>query len=314
MNTPQINIPAPIQYIDCFVDLPNEIKQVIEELSTPWPIEQIQIRPGAINRDGTSAMALAYQEWWTGYLPRLNDVVGPNNFRIRLLPWNDDVIAHLRAFNGVIEGWSSGSAKQDKLGPMEAEMQAKKRVVAEKLMLGLYLYFLPPVWMRGTYDEQRHVFSPAEGEEQRCAYEMYVRAGLIDRPRPSVAIPSTASARSAVTPASDRVTVARAALDTAEQRLGMRPPHTPDMRERAPVPASDKQLTLILTLIGRLHTAKPDIINAIGARFQITNLARFTTRAHLPALRAAAGALSKLDASKLIDQLKACESPTAQAA
>jgi hypothetical protein len=314
MSTSQISIPAPAQYIDCFLDLPIEIKQAIEELSTPWPVEQIQIRPGAINRDGTSALALAYHEWWTGYLPRLNDIVGPNNFRIRLLPWNDDVIAHLRAFNGVIEGWSSGSAKQDKLGAQEAEAQAKKRVVAEKLMLGLYLYFLPTVWMRGTYDEQRHVFYPAEGEEQRCAYDMYARAGLIDRPRPSTAIPPTPSQRSSATPASDRLTVARTALHTAEQNLGMRQPQTPDTRERAPVPASDKQLVLILTLIGRLRKANPAAINAIGARFQITDLARFHDRAHLPALRAAAGPLSKLDASKLIDQLKACESPVAQAA
>jgi hypothetical protein len=168
--------------------------------------------------------------------------------------------------------------------------------------------------MRGTYDEQRHIFFPADGEEQRCAYELYARAGLLDRPHPSVAIPSTASQRSAAPPASERVTAARAALDTAEQRLGMRPPQTPDTRERAPAPASDKQLALILTLIGRLHSANPAAINAIGARFQIANLARFTTRSQLPALRAAVGTLSKLDASKLIDQLKACESPTAQAA
>ena len=314
MSTSQISIPTPAHSIDCFRDLPSAITQAIEELSTPWPVEQIQIRPGAINRDGTGALALAYQEWWTGYLPRLNDIVGPNNFRIRLLPWNDDVIAHLRAFNGVIEGWSSGSAKQDKLGAQEAEAQAKKRVVAEKLMLGLYLYFLPPVWMRGTYDEQRHIFYPAEGEEQRCAYEMYARTGLIDRPRPSVAIPSTASERSAVTPASERVTTARVALNAAEQRLGKRPPPTPDTREHAPAPASDKQLTLILTLIGKLHSANPAAIDAIGLRFQIANLARFTTRSQLPALRAAAGTLSKLDASKLIDQLKACDSPAAQAA
>jgi hypothetical protein len=224
------------------------------------------------------------------------------------------VIAHLRAFNGVIEGWSSGSAKQDKLGPMEAEMQAKKRVVAEKLMLGLYLYFLPTVWMRGTYDEQRHVFSPADGEERRCAYEMYVRAGLIDRPRPSAAIPTNVSAPTSAPPTSERITIARAALDTAEQNTGMRPPRTPETQKGTSAPASDKQLALIVTLISKLQSANPAAINAIGARFQITNLARFSTRSQLPALRAQIGTLSKLDASKLIDQLKAYEPVAAQAA
>ena len=314
MPTPKLSIPTPLHYLDCFLDLPPEIQDASEELSKPWPWEQLQIRPGAICRDGKSAMALVYHEWWTGYLPRLNDTLGPNNFRIRLLPWNDDVIAHLRAFNGVIEGWSSGSAKQEKLGPMEAEVQAKKRVVAEKLMLGLYLYFLPPVWMHGEYDEQRRIFYPADGEEQRSAYEMYARAGLIHRPRPSAAIPHPASATASPDVPSDRVTAARAALHATEQQLGMHPAHMPDTRESVLVPASDKQLVLILTLVSKLRKTNQPAVNAIGARFQIADLARFVDRMHLPALRAQASALSKLDGSKLIDQLKACESAMAQAA
>jgi hypothetical protein len=319
VSSPDITLPTPAQYLTCFLDLPPEVQEAIEELSTPWPVEQIQIRPGAVNRDGTSAMALAYHDWWTGYLPRLNDIVGPNNFNIRLQPWNDDVIAHLRAFGGVIEGWSSGSAKQDKLGPMEAEVQAKKRVVAEKLMLGLYLYFLPTVWMRGEYDAQRKQFYPADGEEQRCAYELYARAGLIARPHPIAAAYRPApdarpTPAHSIAPPSERVSAARAVLERAEQTVGMRVPQTPDIPTSAPSLASDKQLGLIITLVGKLHTANPAALNAIGARFQIAELARFHAREQLPALRAQAGGLSKLDASKLIDQLKAYEAPVTQPA
>jgi hypothetical protein len=326
MSTSDRHIPTPAQYLTCFLDLPTEVQNAIEELSKPWPVEQIQIRPGAVNRDGTSAMALAYHDWWTGYLPRLNDIVGPNNFKIRLQPWNDDVIAHLRAFGGVIEGWSSGSAKQDKLGPMEAEIQAKKRVVAEKLLLGLYLYFLPTVWMRGEYDAQRKQFYLADGEEQRCAYELYARAGLIARPHLSAAVPRPPpDARPTPTPPpstptthgaspSERVSTARALLESAERTVGMRPPQTPDFPISAPVLASDKQLGLIITMVGKLHTANPAALNAIGARFQIAELARFTAREQLPALRAQAGGLTRLDASKLIDQLKACAAPLTQTA
>ena len=86
-------------------------------------------------------------------------------------------------------------------------------------------------------------------------------------------------------------------------------PHT-----AAPSRASDKQLGLIITLVGKLHTTNPAALGAIGARFHIPELARFTAREQLPALRAQAATLSKLEASKLIDQLKACEAPLTQTA
>jgi len=314
-----LTIPTPAEYLGCFPELPSDVQAAIEELSRPFPVDEIQVRPGAINRDGTAALALAYHEWWTGYLPRLNDVVGPNNFRIRLLPWGSDVIAHLWAFGGLIQKWSSGKAEIERIGPMDAEAQAKKRVVAEGLMLGLYLYFLPEVWMRGEYDAARKIFYPHDGEDRRCAYEMYARAGLITRPHASAAVPRpTSNARpappqpGAAASRSDRITAARAALHTAEQRAGMR-----SSEQHAPtalILASDRQLVLILTLVGKLRKANSAAVNAIGARFQIADLARFSDREHLPALRAQAAVLSKLDASKLIDQLKACESPATHAA
>ncbi len=314
-----LTIPTPAEYLGCFPELPKDVQAAIEELSQPFPVDEIQVRPGAVNRDGTAALALAYHEWWTGYLPRLNDVVGPNNFRIRLLPWGPDVIAHLWTFQGLIQKWSSGKAETERIGPMDAEAQAKKRVVAEGLMLGLYLYFLPEVWMHGEYDSARKIFYPHDGEDRRCAYEMYARAGLITRPHATAAVPRpTSNARpaptqlGAATPSSDRITAARAALHTAEQRVGLR-----SSEQDAPtslILASDRQLVLILTLVGKLRKANSAAVNAIGARFRIADLARFSDREHLPALRAQAAALSKLDASKLIDQLKACESSATQAA
>src|SRR5262249_46644970 len=163
---------------------------------------------------------------------------------------------------------------------------AKKRVVAEKLMLGLYLYFLPTVWMRGDYDAQRKVFYPDANEEQRCAYEMYARAGLIARQHPGVAIPRPApsaqeapAASRAPAPQSERVTAARAVLETAEREAGMRPQRND--ASAAPRGASDKQLGLIITLIGTLRTANPAAVNAIGERYHIADLARFAAREQL---------------------------------
>ena len=141
---PEITIPTPEVIIPGFADLPEPIQAVIERLSRPFAIEEVKVRPGAVKRDGTAALTLAYLDWWTGYLPRLNDEVGPNNWNISLQPWGEhQIIARLTAFGGLIVSESTGSAKGDANGAQEAEVQAKKRACAEGLMLGLYLYFLP---------------------------------------------------------------------------------------------------------------------------------------------------------------------------
>src|SRR5262245_20939236 len=174
----EIVIPTPALVITGFDELPEHIQAVIDRLSAPFPIEEVKIRPGAVKRDGTAALALAYSDWWTGYLPRLNDEIGPNNWHITLRPWGEhQVIARLSAFGNLIVSESSGNAKGDANGAPEAEVQAKKRACAEGLMLGLYYYFLPNVWGKGERVGKDFYF--AEGEERRCVYEMYVRAGLI---------------------------------------------------------------------------------------------------------------------------------------
>ena len=186
---PEITIPTPEIVIPGFADLPEPIQAVIERLSRPFAIEEVKVRPGAVKRDGTAALTLAYLDWWTGYLPRLNDEVGPNNWSIALQPWGEhQIIARLTAFGGQIVSESTGSAKGDANGAQEAEVQAKKRACAEGLMLGLYLYFLPKVWGKGERVGKDFYFG--EGEERRCVYEMYARAGLLSRSSPGVDIPA----------------------------------------------------------------------------------------------------------------------------
>src|SRR5438270_633543 len=123
----EITIPKPALVIPGFADLPEPIQEVIDRLSTPFPLEEVKIRPGAVKRDGTAALALAYSDWWTGYLPRLNDEIGPNNWTITLQPWGEhQIIARLTAFGGLIVSESTGSAKGEANGAAEAEVQAKK--------------------------------------------------------------------------------------------------------------------------------------------------------------------------------------------
>jgi hypothetical protein len=342
--TTDLIIPRPSLVIPHFDELPDDVQEAVEQLSKPFPIEEVKVRPGAVRRDGSAALALAYSDWWTGYLPRLNDLVGPNNWQIDLVPWGENqILARLHAFGGLIKGTSSGSAKGEANGAQEAEVQAKKRVVAEKLLLGLFFYFLPKVWGKG--ERAGKDFSFADGEEQRCVYDMYVRAGLLARSTPGISFPdrsratrpdttSDASAHLAppasaapsaassteprFTPPADKAARARAALVQAERATGLgdRPTRDNDSR-REPTPpahrASDPQLGLIVRLINALLDADvehADAINAIGDALGLSHLAALRRK---EALRGSAPRLTKQEAARLIDQLKTLDR-TARAA
>ena len=160
-------------------------------------------------------------------------------------------------------------------------------------------------------------------------YEMYVRAGLITRSTPSVAIPrgeaTTAhsdSSRSAAIPASSRApaadsapvgaraALARRSLEQAERRVGMRQPSS--VAPADSTMASDAQLGLIARLVNELlrrgdETRTLEVattLNALGARFGIDGLADLRSKAQL---RSTATHLTKLQATRLIDSLKALD-------
>lgn len=328
-TTSDLIIPRPSRIIPHFDELPDDVQETIEQLSKPFPIEEVKVRPGSVRRDGSAALALAYSDWWTGYLPRLNDFIGPNNWQIDLVPWGESqILARLEAFGGLIQGTSSGSAKGEANGAQEAEVQAKKRVVAEKLLLGLFFYFLPKVWGKG--ERVGKDFSFSDGQEQRCVYEMYARAGLIARSTPGTTLPDRARVASPVTttdagaptpaearltPPADRAARARAALAQAERAAGLGgratgDHHEPQDHARPASRASDPQLGLIVRLINALLDADAehaDAINTAGASLDIPRLATLRRK---DVLRAAATRLTKQGAIGLIDQLKALDRTT----
>jgi hypothetical protein len=344
MNPPTSTIPTPQAIIPSFDELPKAVQAAIEELSKPFPIEEVKVRPGPIKRDGTAALCLPYADWWTGYLPRLNDEIGPNNWSIDLQPWGEhQIIARLTAFGGLIQKASSGSAKGETNGAAEAEAQAKKRVCAEGVLLGQFFYFLPSVWASGERAGKDFYFNP--GEEQRAVYEMYRRAGLAIMHSPGITIPpdirrdrtparpaqpaalsraqpparardsgSTPTSTPLAVSAQERVSTARAALRSVEQRLdvasarnGVVADRHADQQRPAPALASDKQLDLIIMLVGRLrsHTTT-GALDTTGTAMGIPTLSTIQTS---ETLRQSIPQLSRLDASKLIDRLKSLETP-----
>jgi hypothetical protein len=211
-------------------------------------------------------------------------------------------------------------------------------------MLGLCFYFLPKVWARG--EKVGKDFTFAAGEEQRAVYEMYRRAGLravqsqgiTIPPKHSVTPPAhptqerPAAERGSVppatptrqraplaAPAAERAASAAAALRSAERQAGVTPSgvgisgsHAHEQPPSAEL-ASEKQLGLVATLIASLYN-DPEVasaINALGAPLGIHDLSTLRSKA---ALHRNAARLTRLQASKLIDRLKALQAPAHRAA
>lgn len=129
-------------------ELPPYVQSALAALRQPFPRATVRVRPASPDGDATEARALSYAEWWTGYVPRLQKELGPHNWSITLEGWSSNkVFARLRAFGGLIDHTASGEGELgDAYEGASAEAQAKKRVCAEALGLGLYFYFLPPVY------------------------------------------------------------------------------------------------------------------------------------------------------------------------
>jgi hypothetical protein len=324
--TTTTTLPPPALLVPHFAALPDDVQAAIEALSKPFPVELVKVRPGPVARDGSAALCLPYADWWTSYLPRLNDELGPNTWSIDLHPWGaDQIIACMSAFGGLIRKASTGSAKGEANGAAEAEVQAKKRVCAEAVMLGLCFYFLPKVWARGERVGKDFAF--AAGEEQRAVYEMYRRAGLSAVQSQSIIIPRDELPERPVTPPPP----AHTTIQHLAASRGNAPPATPT-RQRAPLAApaaeraasaaaplrsaelaSDKQLGLIATLISNRSSdaQAARTIDTLGTPLGIPDLSTLHSAA---ALRRAATRLTRLQASKLIDRLKTLQAPAHRAA
>jgi|GEM_PF-5798367 len=267
--------------------------EIIAALAAPFPMATIEIKPGAVRADGTSALALAYADWRV-YADRLDAIVGPANWSIQLTPWGDTrVIARLTIFGITKDASGEGEPQDDNCGTI-AEAQAKKRACAE-VGLGRYLYGLPKVWGEGQGDRKSFRFS----EPRRIVEQMYYQAGLMQQRKPAAApTPTPAPAqnghqpqRNGVAPDPARLATARATLEQAEQ-------HTSTATIAAP-PASEKQRGAISALIARCAEfgVNPNQVDRLGMAHGIPRLSGIRRAANVPA------SLTKPQASTLIGEL-----------
>src|SRR4051812_29790045 len=67
--------------------IPTTLRSVQEALSRPFPIDSIEIKPGALTKDRTRGLALAFGDP-RSYMQRLDEVIGPDDWDVayELLP------------------------------------------------------------------------------------------------------------------------------------------------------------------------------------------------------------------------------------
>ncbi|MEN9933677.1 MAG: hypothetical protein RLZZ387_256 [Chloroflexota bacterium] len=298
--------------------------EIVTRLAERFPLESIEVKPGAVRQDGAAALALAYADWRV-YADRLDAVVGPANWSIQLAPWGPTrVIARLTILGVTKDASGEGDPSDDNCGTI-AEAQAKKRACAE-FGLGRYLYNLPQLWAEGQGDRRNFRFN----DPRRVAWKVYAQAGFIRQEQPQrqeqphqeprreaprqeqpqrQPAPQSAPARANghanghangrsdgfPAPDPERLGRARAALGQAEQRTAVA-----DAPQPTGKPASDRQRGAIIALIARCAEldVSPSRVNAIGQQAGITNLSGFRKPEQLP------GTLTSPQASAIIDGLK----------
>jgi hypothetical protein len=238
------------------------------------------------------------------YLERLDEVVGPTNWSVEVLPWGDTRLIAKLTICGVSKTATGEGDPADANCGTIAEAQAKKRACAE-FGLGRYLYNLPEVWGKGSGTKKSFRFDDPAG----IAYQMYRGAGLID-PQPQVAlqpsapkhVPAQPEQRNGYQPPDpERLATARAALAQAESHHS-----TPVVQASRPaagdggVLASDKQLRAILALIRKAAEAdvRPYSVDAIGLEYGVQRLSgvRFANTITSLSKATASAIISALDA------------------
>lgn len=268
---------------------------ITAHLCAPFAITDLHVKPGAVSRDETSALALAYADWRV-YAERLDTVVGSATWSIQLVPWGERrVIARLTILGITKDATGEGEANDPNASTV-AEAQAKKRACAE-FGLGRYLYHLPRIWGKGSGTRKDFRFDT--GEPQRCLYDMYRHVGL-SAVLPAQRLPDPPQ----ITPAKtslppERLATARKVLADAE--AATRRGANPSSRANG-TPASDAQLGLIARLVLTMQQADEGTTEAIDSIGDAAGVAHLSSRTRREAVRTAA--VTKTGASALINQLQ----------
>jgi len=134
----------------------------MNEVTATFDPEIVQWKPGAVSKDKTRAMALAYVDS-RAYMERLDEVVPgwEDEYKLNVLTDRVIVLCHLTVAGVTRTGDGEAllvdnGGKPDPNAVTSASAQAFKRACA-KFGLGRYLYDLPRVWV--DYDPDKRYFT-----------------------------------------------------------------------------------------------------------------------------------------------------------
>jgi hypothetical protein len=221
---------------------PTTLRSVQEALSRPFPMDSIEIKPGALIKDRTRGLALAFGDP-RQYMARLDEVIGPDDWSVAydILPQGVlcrlTILGHTRQDVG---DYPTDSGDPNRV--TSAAMQALKRACAS-YGLGRYLYHLPQIW--ADYDEAKRAFKDPRG----VIHQVYTLAGLTSDGLPraggapvtnGTTHPADGATTETTGPAgkSERIARAKAALAAVEE-------HSRTPKSNGERPATERQLAVL---------------------------------------------------------------------
>lgn len=158
-------------------DNPKSLASIYQQLTEPFAVEEIEIKPGATTKDKAKALALPYADIRV-YQERLDNVAGPGNWGVEYRPISENAVFCRLTILGVVREDVGECHKTDRDGQPDenrtctAVAQSFKRACSA-FGIGRYLYSLPQIW--AEYDGQKRQFV----EVRRTVEDIYRRAGLL---------------------------------------------------------------------------------------------------------------------------------------
>lgn len=151
---------------------PLTLDQIAAELAAPFPLELIDLKPGATTKDKTRCLAMPYADL-RAYEHRLDEVAGLANWSTTYQMTARGVVCAL-TICGVTKSQIGDypADTSDENAATSAQAQAFKRACSA-FGLGRYLYELPALWCAYDQDKRQIVYP------DRVAWEMYRAVGLL---------------------------------------------------------------------------------------------------------------------------------------
>jgi hypothetical protein len=149
------------------------LADVLPDLVVPFPTNQVEVKPGATNKEKTRALALVYLKV-QAIEQRLDDLVGPEHWSNQLVAWGDNGVIAALTILGITKYASGEGEVGDANCKTSAEAQAFKRAFTRFGCRYAYTGFPKNAWF--DYAAERKSFA----NPYAVLIDLYRAAGLHD--------------------------------------------------------------------------------------------------------------------------------------